>query len=727
MARKEKAVYAPGELDRVRNKLRVTDAQEAKRMAKILGGEVGVERSEENAVRPPAGRKAGSAAGQDGNESPSGGGRRLPKHRIELAPGGDEEDILKEAAVRRPADPADDPLIPVKASYLERVRMDRFCALPEFRIKSAAQAFMAMLSFFGEPPDLVNPVFINRKLNGYYKKLEQLVTSARTLFPRNNMKRNEQLKRLSPFAYRVLDVIRHWNLEKIASDMSKVQAHPRNVTVSELSDILKAVYRPLFILEPLELDRHIQAVFKTLYRILYLENPADAKEKAQNLIREALAALNNIRQDVHYCLYPLLMKLLSDRFIPYEAFFSSRKNRFMNFIGASEADQIDPAGQDAEFKAGKNGFPGDKAGEEEKNDILEDGESGEEDPSDPKVIERKEKEAAREKERKAMLQGVACLEALFPRAGWERLSSFPDIYPYFRDIYGLKRNYELIAPTDPLLQTAMLMRILEDLFLGIRDIRFGIVVSKESGPVRVDETLNGILGNWRNYIDFALEKEYLSRLGEYYRILEQSAESRSSNYAKRLLCELHWIKRLFFFPYYKFNTLFPPPFQKKDVESVYPAVRSLRRSLSLVAAGIEQANRIGGADKMVPCDGIDNPWEPYNFAIANPVSARLDALLPPKRRNNATLIFFSLAFSTVLDHLLNDENSWAYRDSGSIPFRGIKEGPYQEEEKIDTDVIFQESIRQREEAARNSGPAGSSAGSPAPDKTPAGSQVPLEA
>jgi hypothetical protein len=727
MARKEKAVYAPGELDRVRNKLKVTDPQEAKRMAKLLGGEVGVER-QETAVKPPASRKAGSAPGQ--NESSSGGDRRQPKHRIELAPNGDEEETLKEAIIRRPTDPSDDPLIPVKASYLERIKMDRFCALPEFRIKSAAQAFMVMLSFFGEPPDLVNPVFINRKLNGYYKRLEQLVTSTRTLFPRNNMKRNGQLKRLSPFAYRVLDVIRHWNLEKIASDMSKVQAHPRNVTVSELSDILKAVYRPLFVLEHLELEEHIRAVFKTLYRILYLENPTDAKEKAQNLIREALAAFNDVRQDIHYCLYPLLMKLLSDRFIPYESFFSSRKNRFMNFIGASEADQIDPASLAAELKAGKNGSLEDETGEEEKQDAPEDGEAGEEDPSDPKVIERKEKEAAREKERKAMLQGVACLEALFPKAGWERLSGFPDIYPYFRDIYGLKRNYELIAPTDPLLQTAVLMRILEDLFLGLRNIRFGMVVSKEIGPVRVDETLNGILGNWRNYIDFALEKEYLSRLGEYYRILEQSAESRSSNYAKRLLCELQWIKRLFFFPYYKFNTLFPPPFQKKEVESVYPAVRSLRRGLSLVATGIEQANRIGGADKMVPCDGIDNPWEPYNFAIDNPVSTRLDALLPLKRRNNATLIFFSLAFSTVLDHLLNDENSWAYRDSGSTPFRGMKENPYPEGEKIDTEVLFQESIRQREETDRNSGPDGSPAGSPAGSPgpvAPGGPQVPLQA
>jgi hypothetical protein len=716
--KKEKAVYAPGELDRVRSKLGITDDREARRLAKLLGGEVGVERGGEKAVRP--GKKPPSAAGRNGNGNSADSGRRRPRHRIELSSGGDEEETLKESVVRRPADPADDPLVPVKASYLERIKMDRFCALPEFRIKTGVQALAAVLSFFGEPPDLVNPAFITKKLNSYYKTLEQLVTSVRTLFPRNNIKRNEKFRRASPFSYAVLDVLRYWNLEEIASEMSKIQSHPRNIKVSELSGILKAVYRPLFILERMDSDKHIKSAFKMLYRILQSEESAVTEERVQNLIRDALISFNDVRQDIHYGLYPLLMKLLSDRFIPYESFFPSRRNRFMNFIGVSEADQIDPAGMAAEHKAG---FP--ENGGEEKKDGLDQMEL-EEDPADPEAVERREKEAAREKERKAMLQGAASLEALFPKAGWERLSSFPDIYPYFRDIYGFNRNYELIAPSDPLLQVVVLMRILEDLFLGIRDIRFGMTASGDGGFVQVDEVLNGIQGVWRHHIDFILEREYLSRLSEYHRILEQSSESGSSNYARRLYCELQWIKRLFFFPYHKFDIQFPPPFQKKDIEPMYPAVRSLRRSLSLVAAGIEQANRIGGADKMVPCDGIDNPWEPYTFAIANPVSSRLDALLPLKKRNNATLIFFCLAFSTVLDHMVNNENSWVYRDNDSSPLRNAEESSYPEGEKIDPDVVFKESIRRRGESAQKPGPAAAPVNAPAPVKTPAaGPQVPL--
>ncbi|MDR2376458.1 MAG: hypothetical protein LBD96_08480 [Treponema sp.] len=702
MARKEKAIYAPGELGQIRKKLGVTDDLEAKRMAKLLGGEVGVERNAQTEPKPKPSGKASEGGGPVGSQR--------PKHRVEL-PSEEESELIKGVNVRRPADPSDDPLIPVKASYFERIKMDRFCALSEFKIKSAAQAFMAALSFLGDPPDLVNPSFINKKLNAYYKTVERLVTSVRSLFPRNNTKRNEKLKRASPFAYRVLDVLRYWNLEKIASDIAKVQTHPRDIRITELSDILKNIYRPLFVLEQLETDEHIKASFKLLYKILYLESPIEAKEKFQGLIREVLIAFNDVRRDIHYYLYPLLMKLLSDRYLSYDVFFSARRNRFMDFIGASESDRINPADMAAELKGGKE-FASDN-GEEEQEEQK--GEAGEADPGDPEQIERRENEAAGEKERKAMLQGIACLEALFPKAGWERLSSFPDIYPYFRDIYDLKRGYELIAPTDPLLQAVVIMRILEDMLLGLRNVRFGTVVSGTSGPIRVDETLNSVIGDWQSYINIAVEKEYLSRLIEYCRILDQS-ESRTSTYAKRLLCEIHWIKRLFFLPYYKFDSLFPPPVQKKDIEQVYPAVRSLRRNLTLVALGIEQANRIGGADKMIPCDGVDNPWEPYSFAISNPVSTRLDTLLPAKRRNNATLIFFSLAFSTVLDHLVNDENSWAYRERQVTPFRTLNSLPqFGVDKKVDAEEIFKESVRQRDQSEKDA------ADQRAPREPPAGS------
>ncbi|MDR0998938.1 MAG: hypothetical protein LBL70_07710 [Treponema sp.] len=689
MAKKDKAIYAPGELDRVRNKLGVTDAKEARRLAEMLGGEVGVERSPEPETAPRL-RKSGGTIG----------GRGRPKHRIEL-PAGEEEQTGRKPLFSRGSDTADDPTVPVKASYFERVKMDKFCALPDFRIKSSFQVMTSILSFFNEPADLVNPYFINKRLNENYKWIEELVTSARTLFPRNNTKRNEKLKRISPPAYAILDVFRYWNIEKIAGEIGKVQNHPRNVKLAELSGLLKAVYRPIFILEQQNLETHIKETFKLLYKLLYIESPIEAKEKYQDLIRNALVAFSQIRRDVQYYLYPLLMKLLSDRWLPYDTFFIDRRRRYMAFLEATEADQLNPVSIEVQDNPAQDSGDGSEEEEGEGKEAGEEARAPEEDPDDPQVIARKEKEAAREAERKALVQGIASLEALFPKAGWERLSSFPDLYPYFQEIFSLRKGYDLIAPTDPLIQIAILMRILEELFFGLRYVNFGTVIGSNNNPVNVEGTIGRIIGTWHEYFSITFEKEYLPRLSEYCRLIEQATESQGSQYAKKILNEMCWIKRLYFMPYYKFDSFFPPPFHKKDIEAVYPEVRALRRSLAAVATGIEQANKIGGARKTVPCDGVDNPWEPYNFEVPNPVSTRLNALLAPQKRNNAVLVFFSLAIATVLDHLVNDTDSWAYGDQSGVLFRSMgNKGVVPQfgvDKKIDADRLFKESLRERQQ------------------------------
>jgi hypothetical protein len=714
MAKKAKAVYAPGELDRVRGKLGELDAEEAKRMARILGGEVGYERTREEDERrkPRTGRVRRETVEMVVGSGRPGSSGSAPKRRVDIVAlegGGDEASLKKAVKLRKAADTADDPSVPVKISYFERVKMDRYASQPEFDIKSPSQALFSMLSIFNDPPDYVNPLFVNKRIGDYYRRIEQLVTSTRTLFPRNNLKRSERMKKTSPFVFSILDTIRYWNLERITGDLSKIQSHPRTAKVVEFADILKAVYKPLFILEGLDQEIHIKGSYKLLYKLLYIENPMDAKEKYQDLIRNALVAFGDIRRDVHYLLYPLLLRMLSDRWLPYERFFLERRQRFMAFLNVSPQDQINPA--DMIAPQGESGGAekapageGEPEAKEEKPAPESPAAAGQEavteDPDDPEVIERKAKRAALEAEQKALDRGLAVLESLFPKAGWDRLSSFPDLYPYFADTFNLKRGFELIAPTDPLLQTAVLMFILEELLFGLRYVSFGTIIGADGSPIRVEDYLGSIINNWQRYIDLGFNKEYLPRLIEYCRILENTADSRTSVYAKRTLNELHWAKRLYFLPYYKFESLGPPPFQKRDTTPIYGEIRLLRKYLSEVAQGIEQGNSQGGAEAQAPCDGIDNPWEPYNFEVPNPVSLRLDALLGAKKRNNASLIYFTLAVTIVLDHLVNNENSWAYEGRPGPLFRSIDgEGHmplFGVETKIDADVIFRQVMKQKE-------------------------------
>jgi hypothetical protein len=66
---------------------------------------------------------------------------------------------------------------------------------------------------------------------------------------------------------------------------------------------------------------------------------------------------------------------------------------------------------------------------------------------------------------------------------------------------NLKKGYELIAPTDPLQQVSMLMRIIEELCFGLRYVSFGTITGSDGAPARVYDILGSIVNNWQKYID----------------------------------------------------------------------------------------------------------------------------------------------------------------------------------------------------------------------------------
>ncbi|MDR2020156.1 MAG: hypothetical protein LBQ14_05245 [Treponema sp.] len=685
MAKTRKDIYAPGELSRVRKQLGDLDPEEAKRIAKKLGGEVGFERTvDAHSGRSPRTRhetvdvKIGAK------------GRSLPRHRVELA--SPEDPNPKQYAARQLInDPEDDPKVPLHLNYRERVRMDRYAAQSEFEIKSSGQVLFSMLTIFGDVPDYLNPRFITRRMDEYYKRIEELVTATRTMLPRNNLQRNERLRKVSPFSFAVLDTIRYWNIDRIAGDLAKVQARPRGVKSTDMADILRAVYKPLYILENLEPGTHIRDAYKLLYKILFLENPGEAKLKYQELIRQALNSYLVIKRDIRYLLFPLLLRLLSGRFISYEDFFTARKNRLRAFLNVTEQDRIvyiPPRGE-----AVREDDTGDREDDESKKEFTD----------EALTREEREQKAAAEMENKALYRGLKALELVFPKAGWERLAVYPDFYPYFHDVFKFKKGYELIAPTDPVQQIMVLMRILEELFFGLRYVRFGTVPGPDGEPERVEDAINHIVTDWHNFMESAFEKEYLPRLTEYCRILDSVSESKTSPYARRILNELHWVKRLYLLPYYRFESSFPPPMNKKEVNPVYPEVRILRRYLTAVAQSIEQARKKGGAGQNIRCQGIENPWDEYNFEVPNPLSVRLDAVLGgknSKQRNNAALVFFTLSTAVVLDFIMNNEQSWAYNQQTSWLFRSVNGEGLQPlmgvDTKLDTKTIFTNALKQRE-------------------------------
>jgi hypothetical protein len=399
------------------------------------------------------------------------------------------------------------------------------------------------------------------------------------------------------------------------------------------------------------------------------------------------------------------MKFISDRWLPYERLFLDRRRRYMAFLGVTDSEQIKPVELSPDQVENGNL-------EEIQADIQKEQEAEENTAEDSQKTVDANQEAVEQKARdtaaemKALEHSLKIMETLFPQAGWDKLAEYPDFYPYFVNVYGMRRGYELIAPTDPLQQVAVLMHVMEDLCVALRSVTFGMVTGPDGSPVSVSTVIGDTITNWRRIIDDSFTKEYLPRLTEYCHILEHSAESRNTPFAKRTLNELRWTKRLYFLPYYKFESFGPPSFQKQNVVTVYSEIRNLRKYLTLVAAGIEHGNHQGGAGANARCDGIETPWQSYHFEVSNPVSKRMDALLGQGRRNNAALIFFSLSVATVLDYLINSESSWAYDDPSSSVFRSINgEGTvpmFGIDNKLDADKIFKDTMKKKEVEKRKS-------------------------
>jgi len=703
---KKTAKYAPGELDRVRDKLGPLDADEARELARKLGGEVGYERTEdEERVRQ------GRRSRRENVDVKIGDRPGRPGRRVEMLSEFDDEDVKPGKKKERwnGIDPADDPAIPIKASYWERIKMDRYAGQPEFEIKTPGQVFSSMISLFSDVIDYISPIFVTRRMTEYYKKIEALVISTRNLFPRNNFRRNERMKKTAPLAYSILDAIRYWDIEKISGDLAKIQARPKNVKASDFADILRMIYKPLFILGRLNLDAHIRSTFKILYKLLYIESPIEAQNKYQEMVRSALIAYSGVQKDISYLLYPLLMKLISPSFVSYDRIFTERKNRYMAFLNVTEDAQIKPDILNAQVdpndpNSSAEEQPPQNGEKDQAPDIPDSDAEGDKDQPKEKEEEvskeEKEKRSAEDAEKKALERGLNTLEMLFPKSGWERPSTYPDFYPYFVDIFDLKKGIVNIAPTDPMQQIFILMRTLEELFFGLRYVKFGSVPGSSGTMERVDNILGDLINNWHYYIELSFEKEYLPRMAEYIRILEGAVEERSSPYTKKIITEMHWVKRFYLLPFYKFDSLVPPTMQKKDTIAVYSKIRTLRKYLAAVATGIEYGNKAGGSDAHAPCDGIENPWDHYEFQVPNPLSIRLDAILGAKVRTNASLVYFCLAIATVLDHLLNSENSWAYSVPSMPLFRSVNGDGISPltgvDDRIDADELFKQVQRQRQ-------------------------------
>jgi hypothetical protein len=560
-----------------------------------------------------------------------------------------------------------------KISYADRIKMDRFLALPEFRIKSHWQTLRSTLSFFSDPPDKACKFFVTKRLPEVCGVLEQLVTTARIILPRNDQNRSAWLRVHSPFSYNVLNVIRRWNISRIANLTGRLQSHPHGVYISDLKKLTQLIYRPIVILDAVDAERHIPVMVNKVYQLIYAEGDGVAfTGKQKKTIQNLTCQYGDVSGGVRYALYPLLMKLVCVKWYDYKTFFTEHRQRIYDFLDIKKGDCVIPPKRKEPVVSGndKIEYIGKKA-----------------DSEDPD--EDNDERSSRQKLEQTLKNGLETLEILFPGSGWNRPQLFPDFYQYFAHIFNFEKTVQRIHPENPILQILVLSHILQDVFSGLRHV----AVKPEDNA---DEpSLEKLMLDWQEAVEKLIYHDYFKLLTDYFDYFSVAAQFRKKSYGEKVANELHYFTKNFMLPFFDCSV------EPKDIHF---SVKDYGNLFSKIDALYKKFERIVSAPDKTAF--IDNFSHPFVFDMPNSISKRLFSLFHKEFRTNEILITIAHEVTAVLHYLINSPDSWAYisdhrrkkfrsRDSaGLIPIEWRDQG-------LDPDNIFRQSIEiLRREAAQ---------------------------
>lgn len=553
--------------------------------------------------------------------------------------------------------------------YSDRVRMDLIASRPQHGIKTRRSAIASFFAFLVDVPDFVSPRFILEFDAQVGNHLDSLVLAVRTLADKSKKQLYHSLRK-DALSFRVLNVIRDWDIEGLHRDLTYLQSRPRRLPISDCDELARRLYAPILRLEYLEPLYHVSRAIQFAYQQHVQTLPKTSPEigRLRRNLSAAQQEVGVVFSVVKRRCYPLLMKLASTRCLDHGSYFSEEHDSILQFLGLEESELLKPrqqpetpildrlpgAGEEVESEAGESeGTPGEVASESSKGRLA----AG------------------------AMQRGLALLDRLFPQAGWLRLEQYPDFYAYFQPILSFPRGYELLPPSDVLNPVVVLIAILRELFYAYRDIRFGALRDDDGQMIDLGEIMDELLDSWHRYLEDIIGGEYVQRLVEYCRHVERHPDFQSSRYAKRLEAELAWIKAKHLVQWERLISargLRIPG--SKGLPALFDRVGELRDFLTRVALDIDRAKKEGGETDspgaLPRCSTIENPWSEPDFPVRTSVSRRVMSVLPDNRHRktstNADLIYATVSIVYVLSYLLEDgANPYATADSAGGPYRGI--------------------------------------------------------
>ncbi|MDR2898352.1 MAG: hypothetical protein LBU99_05995 [Spirochaetaceae bacterium] len=678
--KKRAAVYAPGELQKTRENLGQLDPDEAKRIAGLLGGDIGIERpinTEEKQqmhqhiqknVRLIKNAPGNASKGTKKTTSPQ-KGQEPRKSAVSATPGGFTDVSRSSMIPQLPSMQKKDLLL------LSKIMMDK-----EYRI-IPNYGFFSFL-FAGKPDEKINPSFIEHILTDHIGHIQRFVTASQKLLAYGSETFLDRVQNSQEFKYRVFRVVRQWDIRVQGTLLEQLQSESKDVTVSKMLPFIHELFKPLIKLYFLGAHQ-IRDIYKAVYTELAINQKESSREPILALIKDAIAEWYYIYGQVYKGLYPLLMRMSCTDFIEYELFYTKRISRILTFLSLTKYDLI--MAQPEQKAETILSSTEEVSASEEKPDTKQ--ELSEE------VPEKKESESVIPEKVK---KGLALLEKLFPEAGWDILDQGPDMYPYFEPLLKFDPGFVLLAPNNPLQLTVILMRIIEELFYGCRAITFN--TADESGVTRKEDDITKIFNDWPSYRENDFEKLYAEVLQEYVNQDFAQADFRRSPYARKMMSQIMWTAKSIFLPHLSYEILTLERHAAKQEKPLHVRVKNLQKILNHLTRNIEASLKQNGGRPGLPVDGISEPWNTYSFAVQNPISYRLDAILGLKssrNKSNANLIYQTLLIVNVLEWWINNPASYAYTTPAEYPYRTDRGGTpvFSVSSRKDINELFNRKLR----------------------------------
>lgn len=644
--RAREADWAPGTLDRTRKAIGQLDPGEAEIMSKKLGGEVMYERSDGSSSSGKSSKGTGRLIRQtsSGNsENTSGSDAAASWQR-----GNGTRRRQEELATVTP-----------KLSSL----FDKLMMRDEYGIKPNYGLFNFIKYFQQNGHEQVVPEFCTVTLKHHVENLSGFITVIKTLIQIAPASYKAKIASGNEIKFKFLRMIAGWTMQSVKLAHIELMDLPQPYVVQDLIPYIRAVYK-LLIQVYYYGENKIPKLIKEIYtdEVSYPESP---QEKLSSLAKEAITSWLYIQNEIVKKCYPLLMRMCSDTFEEYPDFFKIKVADILKFVGLHKYDLLLPE----KAKAVKT-----EDSEKKKKTAL--------------VPEKGVKD-------QIVMTGIKLLDQLFPQAGFTQLENHPDMYPYFQPLYHFADGFNVLSPENPMQVTVVLIRILEDFFVGCRNIDF-TPVSKAVSEEK--DSISSVMDDWSAYRENVFEKLYCDPLNDLVNQIYSQDDYEDSQFGKKLITSLLWQTQWHFLPNFKFDQLI---LERPQDESKY---RPLFLRTDFARSYFTEA--VSLCDKVASMRGdvsmISNPWDHYKFDISNEISKRLDTLLggnnttATTNANNANLLKYTLCILSVLDWWINNPESPAYSTNPRRIYRISEEDgkpKFSVPERNDQNKLFAAQIR----------------------------------